>query len=1200
MLMLSGIKLFSQCVIDAKPDVCLGDIAYFKLNNTSGKIISAYKWKYGDGNESIVAGASNLYAVAGNYTVTCEVTFTDGSNCKATHNIAVLTLPTSSFVDATGAFVCTGKNQACFQNNSAPAQSSRPLERLYVVWGDGELDAVTTGSLPAKICHTYTDAGNYKLRFEIADSRGCKNRLNTTLTVYEGIKAQVNEVPNKTCDLTTICYKNITAGKTPFPSLKWIVNNKDIGYNGDLCFIVHGDTNLDIKFAANSLNYKCPDTFKTTLVIKKDKTKLKLRLNKKKLCLSEAERLIAIADNAGDAYQVKWTVNNRTIQVQQDTFVFFNPRSLDLLPGKYVIKAEAGFKDGRNCEVSDTIEVLGPKPKITAWNNFQCGTHKKVYFIDSTQYSSGHNSWVWETPQFSDGDNYIWRRRNQNKYTNYTYTKDKWGKHLYDDTFSGNIKVTVYDSVTGCHSEEYIYVNYQSCPFKGSGYIYVCQGDSFLPMLKNYFNPRYFSLDSGKTWHNFPDVLGSQYLGSYPVTIIVPRNFPEEGQDFGDDSFRVVQTPVIWDTIHLPRRLMVQKKAVLNLSGYYTTGCKDKCAVVFKLNKQQFNKNDLLMVNWGFGSEIKKFDKDTLIDSLYYPMLRPGAGEMSLFYNKENHCSFSKDKMNITCGQELQLMYDSLACFGSNACVDAFIFAYGIPKPVLWNMNRPPKPYKLLLDSVEVTNTDRICKKINNIKTMPVRLILQDGSYCSDTLNGYIKVQKPLAGFKDISRYSYCGDIKQLFDSSRVEGSGNLSKLEYGWSFNYGKNITTKKDPYQVFNSSGSNSVKHWVKSSYGCIDSVSVTMEIRGSKPNFYIPDTLGCAPFTASFVNRSKECNNYIWEYKDPSNNTFATDTLNNVRFTYKLPGTYYPSLVGIDTIFNAVTGEAYHCVVRFPEDPDSVRTIRVLPKLKTSLQGPDTVCPHQPFTVKSLTKPDSIYDYWNLNGQRSREKAGKTFNLSLDSGKYLITLLPDYVPKKGDIVCADTAKKTIVVEHVKADFDMLRKDSNALFYFVNKSSASAVSYFWNFGDPKGGTDNTSKDKNPQHDYYPSTGEITVCLVAKNKYGCLDTVCKKFNQPYVEKILIANIFSPGLKDGLNDAFDIIIAGEYKYDLRIYNRYGAMVFHSQKDGDGYKDNANWNGKVNNTGSDCPDGTYYYEFNYSFVREPNKVKTLKGAVQLVR
>lgn len=67
-----------------------------------------------------------------------------------------------------------------------------------------------------------------------------------------------------------------------------------------------------------------------------------------------------------------------------------------------------------------------------------------------------------------------------------------------------------------------------------------------------------------------------------------------------------------------------------------------------------------------------------------------------------------------------------------------------------------------------------------------------------------------------------------------------------------------------------------------------------------------------------------------------------------------------------------------------------------------------------------------------------------------------------------------------------------------------------------------------------------------------------------------IPNIFTPD-NNGYND---ILHPFPYRYvrdiDLVIFNRWGQQVF-STADPD-----INWNGRLNNSGKDCPDGVYYY------------------------
>lgn len=123
-------------------------------------------------------------------------------------------------------------------------------------------------------------------------------------------------------------------------------------------------------------------------------------------------------------------------------------------------------------------------------------------------------------------------------------------------------------------------------------------------------------------------------------------------------------------------------------------------------------------------------------------------------------------------------------------------------------------------------------------------------------------------------------------------------------------------------------------------------------------------------------------------------------------------------------------------------------------------------------------------------------------------------------------------------------------------------------------------------QIDRYTLTLTDTNGCVVSNKFRISEKNCLP------DQLRLSNVFTP-FKDGFNDEFDIIIDGETFYNLSIYNRWGALVFKQNSD------NApNWNGRVSNTGAECPEGAYFYEFIYQFSNREKK--TLKGTVYLVR
>jgi gliding motility-associated-like protein len=90
--------------------------------------------------------------------------------------------------------------------------------------------------------------------------------------------------------------------------------------------------------------------------------------------------------------------------------------------------------------------------------------------------------------------------------------------------------------------------------------------------------------------------------------------------------------------------------------------------------------------------------------------------------------------------------------------------------------------------------------------------------------------------------------------------------------------------------------------------------------------------------------------------------------------------------------------------------------------------------------------------------------------------------------------------------------------------------------------------------------------------------------------------VFTPNSEDDKNTEF--VIEGESldEYGIKIFNRWGESVFESTDI------NYSWNGRVNNTGDECPEGTYFYIINYTFkFGEKNEGKgPIEGSVDLIR
>ena len=112
-----------------------------------------------------------------------------------------------------------------------------------------------------------------------------------------------------------------------------------------------------------------------------------------------------------------------------------------------------------------------------------------------------------------------------------------------------------------------------------------------------------------------------------------------------------------------------------------------------------------------------------------------------------------------------------------------------------------------------------------------------------------------------------------------------------------------------------------------------------------------------------------------------------------------------------------------------------------------------------------------------------------------------------------------------------------------------------------------------------------------------CNDTLMDPIfvNTDSTHEVKIANIFTPN-QDGKNDCFKVMgLSPECdEAELIIFNRWGERLFQT-------KDFSKcWNGRVNNTGPELPEGTYFYQLEIIKSEAAYPKKLIEGTINLVR
>ena len=124
-----------------------------------------------------------------------------------------------------------------------------------------------------------------------------------------------------------------------------------------------------------------------------------------------------------------------------------------------------------------------------------------------------------------------------------------------------------------------------------------------------------------------------------------------------------------------------------------------------------------------------------------------------------------------------------------------------------------------------------------------------------------------------------------------------------------------------------------------------------------------------------------------------------------------------------------------------------------------------------------------------------------------------------------------------------------------------------------------------------YQDTGNFIIKRIAVNQFGCWDTLGQLIRVNPVLNIWTPKAFTPN-GDGKNETFRPVVTGFNNYRLSIVDRWGNIVFESTN---AYEE---WNGKINNSGIECPQDIYTWRlFILDFANSP---KQEHGMVLLYR
>lgn len=256
-------------------------------------------------------------------------------------------------------------------------------------------------------------------------------------------------------------------------------------------------------------------------------------------------------------------------------------------------------------------------------------------------------------------------------------------------------------------------------------------------------------------------------------------------------------------------------------------------------------------------------------------------------------------------------------------------------------------------------------------------------------------------------------------------------------------------------------------------------------------------------------------------------------------------------------------------------------------------DTLFGCNPLSVQftNLTLLPGISCLWQFGDGSSATDCGIVSHTYSTVGEFDVSLLVN-----SSAICSGTASYNnyiAIKEQPEANFDYLPnpidiEDTRVTF---DNLSDYANDYEWSFGD---GTA-TSNAFEPSHEF-PESPNTTfpVRLIAKNDFGCADTILKPITVEDVIIFYIPNVFTPD-GDDFNEIFKPIMYSGidvYNYHMTIYNKWGEIVFESYNSANG------WNGTYGG-GEIVQDGVYIWQIEFGDTRS-DEIHKYAGHVTILK
>ncbi len=403
------------------------------------------------------------------------------------------------------------------------------------------------------------------------------------------------------------------------------------------------------------------------------------------------------------------------------------------------------------------------------------------------------------------------------------------------------------------------------------------------------------------------------------------------------------------------------------------------------------------------------------------------------------------------------------------------------------------------------------------------------------------------------------------------------------WSWNFDDNspLNSLTNPINTYTSAGTYNVSLIVTTNNGCKDTITKNAVVHPN-PNADFFSSNVCDGISVPFNNLSTIqtpdiIQFWVWNFDDGS----PLNTNQNILggHLYTAAGPYMVQLLTISD---------FGCT------DSTTKTVFVNPNPTVNFTANDTagceplcISFQNVSSIATGSNTSWLLDFGDGNTTSSQDLTHCYVNNSVFSPVSFTPILT----VTSDSGCVTTLSKNnyiTVFPNPIANFTVEPEATSIINPIISTLNLSTGADFWNwdFGDLS-----SSSAQNPPPHSYADTGAYLITLIISTQYNCIDTAYHTIVIEPEAVFYVPNVFSPN-NDRINDTFTgkgIFIA---TFEMRIFDRWGNMIFISKNIAD------SWDGKANGGSEVAQQDVYVYMITVTDFKK--RKKDYKGIVTLAR